>query len=162
MSEIPGQSGHALPTLQPPVCARSRLIKWCAKAARHRLSLPPIPTAAFSPPGWRSPAQETASYRLKHLFDRGRPRSAERQKLTSVTASLLVSLLTSRVTAYPFVPRLRCAGEKGPRAFRLLKGRRCYSALKGGGPFTPSALASSLCVRLNISGVNWKARYPAD
>ena len=25
MSEIPGQSGHALPDLQPPVCATSRL-----------------------------------------------------------------------------------------------------------------------------------------
>jgi hypothetical protein len=27
MSEIPGQSGHALPDLQPPVCANSRLMR---------------------------------------------------------------------------------------------------------------------------------------
>jgi hypothetical protein len=33
MSEIPGQSGHALPDLQPPVCAKNR-----RNAERHRPS----------------------------------------------------------------------------------------------------------------------------
>src|SRR3982074_212902 len=36
MSEIPGQSGHALPNLQPPVCANNRLMR---RSKRHLYSI---------------------------------------------------------------------------------------------------------------------------